>query len=312
MTTELHLKHRPTTLEQIIGQKTAVNQLKSFLEDDNLPHTLLLVGPSGTGKTTAARILSKHLGCPPNDLNPNYVEKNCADCRSIDDVREIKETMRFSGIGGRPRVWVLDEVVQLPTVTQQAFLKILEEPPSHVWFILCTTDSSSLIPTFRGRCQPVNFQVVPDAVLTAYVKQIAILEKKALDPKVAEYIGENSDGSVRQALVLLESALQFKPGEEQLKAVQTTHYGEGESLARLIFKRAPLNDMLKAADRIKPTDLEKVRHGVLGYTSVVMSKNPAPANRLFCYQIIQAFRDPWYSCGKAGLLSAIYEISTKK
>lgn len=315
MITELHLKHRPTTLEQVVGQKQAVTQLKSFFEDGeiSLPHSVLLNGPTGTGKTTMARILARMLGCSPNDTNPNYVERNCADCRSIDDVREIKEAMRYSAIGkSNVRIWVLDEVVQLPTVTQQAFLKIIEEPPAHVWFFLCTTDPSSLIPTFRSRCHPINLQPVPKSALIDLVNKTATKEGDNISEAVADLIAETANGSARESLVLLEAALAHKKPEDQLEAVKGATAGvEGIELARAIHKRAKIGELLKIAGSLK-TEPESVRRLILGYTDTVMIRNPSMESRAYCYLIHQAFRDNWYSCGKSGLLSALWEISRAK
>lgn len=315
MSTEFHLKHRPTTLEQVVGQSAAVKQLNSYFKNDEitLPHTCLLNGPTGTGKTTIARILSRLLGCPPNESNPNYTEKNCADCRSIDDVRAIKEATRYSAMGGtNVRIWVLDEVVQLPTVSQQAFLKILEEPPAHVWFFLCTTDPSSLIPTFRTRCQPITLELLSLPALKGLVEAVSAKEKSKLDITVVDMIAERAEGSARQALQLLEKALAYKATEEQLKAVSASH-DESQiiDLARQIIKRVNINGLIKTAAAIK-AEPEKIRRGVLGYVEAVFARNPQIESRLFCYKVMQAFRDDWYTCGRTGLYSALIELSRTK
>lgn len=312
MNTELHLKYRPTTLEQIVGQSAVVKQLKSFLQPDEitLPHTILLEGQTGTGKTTTARILARYLGCPPNESNPNYIEKNCADCRSIDDVRAIREATRYSAMGGtNVRIWVLDEVVQLPTATQQAFLKILEEPPSHVYFFLCASHTDGLHKTFKDRCHPIIFQLIPKTTLVSLAMKIAIREGQTISQAVGEAIGENAAGSARQALQLLESALSCDSDEEQLKAVQgSADESQAIDIARAIHKRASESELMKLAGLYKGSP-ESLRWKVLGYTNTVMIRNPTPASRAYCNAIISRFRDSWNDCGASGLLSALYEIS---
>ena len=137
---ELYKKHRPKTLARVVGNKSTVEALRSMLEARTLPHTLLFHGPSGTGKTTLARIVKNELGCLPTDFH----EHNSSDFRGIDFIRELRSKVNLAA-AGPCRVWIIDECHQLTRDAQNAALKILEDTPSHVYFFLCTTDPQKLI-----------------------------------------------------------------------------------------------------------------------------------------------------------------------
>ena len=145
---ELYKKYRPKNFKRIVGQPTITEQLTSMTRSNQFPHSSLFSGPSGCGKTTLARIMRNKLDCGDQD----FQEVNCADFRGIDMVRDIRNRMNLAPIGGECRVWLIDEAHQLSSQAQNAFLKILEDTPSHVYFMLATTDPQKLIPTIRTRC----------------------------------------------------------------------------------------------------------------------------------------------------------------
>lgn len=310
---ELHLKYRPTTLDGVVGQAVAIAKLKKQVET-GIPHTCLLSGPSGTGKTTIARILSRHLGVSPNETNSNFTEMNCADCRGIETVREIDAARRFAPMGkSDARVWILDEVVQLPTLTQQAFLKMLEDTKKHVYFFLCTTDTSTLAKTFISRCHPIELVAVSDKDMGAHLKTVAKKEGRMLFDKVREKIVDLAGGSVRAALVLLESAFTSETEQDQLRAVQgSVHESQAIELMRAVFRRANCAELMQIAAQLPASQIETLRWQMLAYANAVMLKNPRYESRAYCNRVISMFRDSWQDCGMSGLLSAIFEITQGK
>ncbi len=130
--TELYKKHRPKEFKKMVGNVSTVQTLVNMIKRDTLPHTILFHGPSGCGKTTLARILKNQLDCSDVD----FKELNCSDHRGVDTIREITRTMNMAPTGGKVRIWLLDEVHQMTKDAQNAALKIFEDTPNHVYFLL--------------------------------------------------------------------------------------------------------------------------------------------------------------------------------
>jgi len=301
--TSLYIKHRPTDWSEVLGQNTAVSKLKTKLEAGDLPNVVLLFGPSGVGKNTIARIVSRKLGIEPVE-SPVYVEMNCADCRSIDDVREIGSQMSLAGFGKHNRkVWVLDEVVQLPKVTQQAMLKMLEDTPKHVYFILCASDKSGLLPTLLGRCYPVELQLLNVSILLQIIDNVADAENGTVQLKVAKKIAEAAEGSARMALQLLEAVLTQEGEAAQLEALEsTTAETMGYQLAQaLIYNKGW--PVVEKTIRDLAQDPEGVRRVILKYCETVVLGDSDAKMKIRALAIGSKFKFNYNECGKFGLLS---------
>jgi DNA polymerase-3 subunit gamma/tau len=249
---ELYRKHRPTKFSQVIGQPTAVRILTDLVRTKKIPHAVLFTGPSGCGKTTLARILTTKLNCLENDC----CELNAADARGIDTIREIRRFMGYKAMAGSTRVWLLDEAHLLTNEAQSALLKILEDPPDHAYFMLCTTHEAKLLPTVRGRCTEVRVTSMFDAALRQLVETAAEKEGLTLSKELLKQIVECCDGSGRKALVLLEQIAGIEDEKERIDP-------EGGQQARRHRDRPgtrqPANDLggdcfLAAKDRRGPRE----------------------------------------------------------
>lgn len=306
MNEELHKKYRPTKLKEVIGQEDAVRMLNTFIKKGKIPHFLLFTGPSGVGKTTLARIMASKLDCGPSD----FQELNCADFRGIDMVREIRSKMSLAALGGKHRVWYIDEAHRLTGDAQDAFLKLLEDTPKHVYFIFATTNPNKLAKTIITRASEIKLDAVHRDDIEELVRTVARRENRHVPDEVVERIADLADGSVRHALVLLGQVIDIENSEDQLTALSRADFkGIAIHIARALLnpktKWPDMSKILKGVDE----DPESIRRMVLGYASAVMRNNKAPGR---CYLIITAFRDHWYDCGKAGLDAACWEVVTAK
>lgn len=301
----LYRKHRPATFGEVIGHEHEVQLLKSKIESHTLPNTCLFSGPTGVGKTTLARIVAKELGCTESNL----IQVNCADFRSIDDVRGIRESMNLHPMGGTSRIWILDECVQLPKTTQQAFLAILEDTPKHVYFLLCTSDLSGLLPTFVGRCFHIQLPGLKKSHLQTIVEEVAKKENRDLDSDVVEAIATTAQGSARMALQLLEAALVWDESDNQLEAIGAAKLVQEESelfLGKALFQRTSWGVLAKILNGLEDKDIEGTRRAVLVYASKVLLGGDSRG-----LVVIEQFREPFLSSGKAGLVGACWRCLQK-
>lgn len=218
----LYRKYRSQTFDELIGQSHITNLLKNAVKSDLLAHAYLFVGSRGTGKTSAARILSKAINCtnPTKDGNPcnecsackaitdgnflDLIEIDAASNRGIDQIRELKERIEFAPTEGQYKVYIIDEVHMLTKEAFNALLKTLEEPPSHVIFMLATTDVHKLPATILSRCQRYDFRLGSDKEVASVLKHTAESEGVELEEAAMELLVESASGSYRDALSLLD------------------------------------------------------------------------------------------------------------
>lgn len=301
--TELYRKYRPTSFKQVVGQDDAVKVLQGFLGNGGLPHALMLTGPSGCGKTTIVRILKTHLDCGDTD----FYEINAADTRGIDTVRDIRNRMTLASVGGSSRIWLIDEAHKLSSDAQTCILKMLEDTPSHVYFMLATTDPGKLLKTIHTRCTEVKLGLLTSSQVEKVILRVCKLERKELSEEVVSRIVEVAEGSARKALVILGQVIHLGSEEEQLDAVQKSDSrAQALDLCRLLLN--PRSKWAEAAAILKELedDPESVRRMILGYmTTVLLSGGKfAPRANL----VIGRMEDAFYNSGKAGLVSACYDL----
>ena len=298
---ELYKKYRPKKLKQMIGQSSSVKVLSTYLKKKNIPHALLFSGPSGCGKTTLARILRKELKCGKYD----FTEKSY---RKIEEIRQIRSQMYQAPISGKTRIWLLDEVHQLTSDAQNEFLKMLEDTPRHVYFMLATTIPQKLKNTIRTRCTEIVVRSLAKKSMFKLLEGVCNQENTSIPKDVIEEIEESSDGSARKALVLLDQIIELDDEESMLEAIKvTTAEIQGNNIARALFNtRTSWSDMAKILKETTNEEPETIRRMVLGYATKVIlggGKNAKEA-----YLIIDAFRDHFYDCKHAGLVAAAYEV----
>jgi len=230
------LKWRPNNFDEIVGQKNVVTTLKSALLKNRLAHAYLFAGPRGIGKTSTARILAKALNCKSGPtLEPCGKCSSCLDIsqsRSLDvieidgasntgveDVRTLRENVKFSPASGKFKIYIIDEVHMLSTAAFNALLKTLEEPPDFVKFIFATTHPDKIPSTVLSRCQRLDFRRISVIEMISQLENIVKTEKIDVDKEVLFAIAKSSDGSLRDAESILDQLVSFSKGRVSLKDV---------------------------------------------------------------------------------------------
>jgi len=198
----LYRKYRPNTLDELVGQPDAVALITEQIKKKNLGHAYLFSGPRGVGKTSLARIIATTIGCDPVF---DITEIDAASHNKVDDIRELNDSVNFiASSPGKKRVFILDEVHMLSNAASNAFLKTLEEPPEHVIFILATTEPERVIETIRSRTTHLAFKRIGNEEIITSLEKISNQEKIKLSKELLEYISNQSEGSLRDAINLFE------------------------------------------------------------------------------------------------------------
>jgi len=219
-------KYRPKTFDDVLGQDHVVRTLRNAIEQKRLAHAYLFVGPRGTGKTSTARILAKALNCtggPKADFDPeedvcieiaegrslDVLEIDGASNNGVEQVRDLRESVRFAPARGQYKIFYIDEVHMLSNAAFNALLKTLEEPPPHVKFIFATTEPNKILPTILSRCQRFDLRPIPTETIADHLKHIASNESIKLDETAAWAIAKGADGGMRDAQSMLDQLVAF-------------------------------------------------------------------------------------------------------
>lgn len=301
MSEEIYKRYRPRTLARVLGAPATTAALQAMLDKGTLPHALLLSGPSGCGKTTIARILKEALGC--HDLD--YREVNSAAFRGIDSIRDVQRQMNLAPMAGKVRMWLFDECHQWGAPVQNAALKILEDTPPHVYFILATTDPGKLIKPVLTRCTEMAVRALGREDVASLVARVAKKEGIELAADIAQDLIDNSGGSARTALVLLEKMAALAP-EERAAGLAAAAEEESEAIAlcRALIQKAPWAKVAGILKGLK-AEPESVRWAVLGYARSVLLGKPD----LQAYHVITCFEQNFYDSKDAGLIRACFEAA---
>jgi DNA polymerase-3 subunit gamma/tau len=219
-------KYRPQTFDDLVGQAHVSRTLKNAVAQNRLAHAYLFVGPRGVGKTSTARILAKSLNCINGPtVTPCGVCDNCreiaggnsldvieidgASNNSVDDVRQLRENVRYAPAKGRYKIYLIDEVHMLSAAAFNALLKTLEEPPEHVKFIFATTEPQKVLATILSRCQRFDLHRIPANLIAQHLQFIAKNEKITLQPAAAHAIARGAEGGLRDAESMLDQLVAF-------------------------------------------------------------------------------------------------------
>ena len=232
----LYRTYRPTTFDEVAGQKHIIRTLKNALAEKKIAHAYLFCGPRGTGKTTMARIFAKALDCEegfgiqcnecPNCVainegkHPDVIEIDAASNRGIDDIRDLISKVKYAPIMGSYKVYIIDEVHMMTTEAFNALLKTLEEPPANVVFILATTEPFKLMPTILSRCQRYDFTKVSDGDIYNRLFDICEKENVNVDEEALSILVSLADGGVRDALSMLDQTIAYCGNNITLEAIQ--------------------------------------------------------------------------------------------
>ncbi len=226
----LYREYRPKKFDDVIGQSHITKTLKNQIENNNLGHAYIFSGTRGTGKTSTAKIFSRAINCenkinqePCNECDTcklilnektiDVVEIDAASNNSVDDIRELRENVKYSPTNMKYKVYIIDEVHMLSSGAFNALLKTLEEPPSYVIFILATTDPQKIPATIVSRCQRFNFKRVTVKDMTLKMENICKNENILFDVEALNLIARNSQGALRDALSILEQCISFSDGK---------------------------------------------------------------------------------------------------
>src|SRR5271163_4633403 len=223
-------KWRPKRFAEMVGQEHVLRALGNALDSGKVHHAFLFTGTRGVGKTTIARILAKSLNCETNGVSSNpcgvcaacmeidegryvdLIEVDAASRTKVDDTRELLDNVQYAPTRGRYKVYLIDEVHMLSNHSFNALLKTLEEPPPHVKFLLATTDPQKLPVTVLSRCLQFNLKRLPVTQIAARIRQVLEAENIPFDAPGVRLLAQAADGSLRDALSLLDQLIAFGGG----------------------------------------------------------------------------------------------------
>ena len=306
----LYRKYRPTNFEHVVGQKNIVTILKNAIKNDRISHAYLFCGPRGTGKTTMAKIFAKAVNCEKENIcdkcknciaanennHPDIIEIDAASNTSVNEIRNIIENIKFVPTKGKYKVYIIDEVHMISNEAFNAFLKTLEEPLSHIIFILATTEPYKIPNTVLSRCQRFDFSKINSDEMIDYLKKVLKNENVKYENEALNCIADIADGGLRDALSMLDQLLTYSSKKITEKNVL--------ELFNLVSKEKKINLLLDIANKNTSSVLKNIDYFINSGTNLDRLINSIIdiLKELLIYQIT----------GQTILLNTITEKEIKK
>ena len=330
---EFKNSYRPRALDYVVGHNSIKRFLINSVSDKTLPQVLLFYGPRGVGKTTIARIIAAGLNCEEgvslspcgvcnncrsifSDSSPDFLEMNTADKTGIDNVRNIIETLKFSPMYLKNKVYILDEIHMMSKAAQNALLKALEDTPKNVYIIFCTTDKEPLLPTLLDRCYDFYFKGLAEKELLTIVEDIVTTEGKTLSGDIVRCLIEIADGSARHLVVNLHKVLTSGAQTiEEASGVLGTEILQQNDIRHLskAIMAAQNKTALKIIDKYSYSDCDIARKSLINYFGVMLLRiglatNLNKANKIS--NVIDILSSNINNPSKGLFVNDIYKVTT--
>lgn len=299
MTQPLHVKYRPHTFKEVVGQSAVVTSMSKLIARKG-SHSFLLSGPSGVGKTTLARIAAHEVGCEDKDL----MEIDAATHTGVDAMRQIQETLRYRPFGNtKARAIIVDEAHGLSRQAWEALLKVVEEPPEHIYWFFCTTQLGKVPATIKTRCTSYALKSVADRDLGVLLDDVIASEKIKISDSIADLVIKEALGSPRQLLVnlaLCQDLTDHKKAAEVLRSALTSD--PVLELCRYLVKGGSWAKAMNLVGKLSEENPESVRIVICNYLATVLkgTNSDQPARNLL--HILEAFSMPYNASENAAPL----------